>query len=203
MRGFPPSLIRCGPKYLADGVKPVPMLEDVQQILLDQEAIARRVKELGAQITEDYAGREPVLICILKGAALFTADLCRHIHLPTSLDFMAISSYGSGTSSSGVVRITKDLDSSIENKDVIIVEDIVDSGLTLSYLLANLKSRHPASLNICVFLDKPDRREVEVPVRYRGFEIPDHFVIGYGLDYAEKYRNLPYVGVLKPEVYMA
>ena len=179
------------------------MLEDVQQILLDQETVARRVKELGAQITEDYAGREPVLVCILKGAALFTADLCRHIDLPISLDFMAISSYGSGTSSSGVVRITKDLDSSIENKDVIIVEDIVDSGLTLSYLLAILKSRHPASLSICVLLDKPERREVEVPVRYRGFEIPDHFVVGYGLDYAEKYRNLPYVGVLRPEVYMA
>lgn len=178
------------------------MHEDVQEILIDQESIARRVQELGRQITKDYARKEPSLICILKGASVFTADLCRQIDLPVALDFMAISSYGTGASSSGVVRITKDLDRSIENKDVIIVEDIVDSGLTLSYLLANLGSRHPTSLRICVLLDKKERREVEVPVDYTGFVIPDHFVIGYGLDYAEKYRNLPYVGVLKPEVYM-
>jgi hypoxanthine phosphoribosyltransferase len=179
------------------------MRHDVEQILFDQETIAKRVKELGTQITSDYAGRQPFLICILKGASIFMADLCRRIDLPVALDFMAISSYGAGTSSSGVVRIAKDLDRSIENKDVIIVEDIVDSGLTLSYLLANLSSRHPASLRICVLLDKMERREVEVPVDYRGFVIPDHFVVGYGLDYAEKYRNLPYVGVLKPEVYRA
>lgn len=175
--------------------------EDVQDILLDGEALASRVRELGAQITKEYAGRQPFLVCILKGAAVFTADLCRHIELPVALDFMAISSYGAGTSSSGVVRIIKDLDTSIEGKDVLIIEDIVDSGLTLSYLLANLRSRQPASLRTCVLLDKPDRREVEVSIDYRGFVIPDRFVVGYGLDYSERYRNLSYVGVLKPEVY--
>lgn len=174
---------------------------DVQEILLDAQTLATRVAELGEQITRDYAGRSLALVCILKGAFVFAADLYRHLQIPTSVDFMAISSYGNRTQSSGVVRITKDLDSSIEGCDVLIVEDIVDSGLTLSYLLENLSSRRPASLRTCVLLDKPERREVDIDVAYRGFSIPDRFVIGYGLDYAERYRNLPYIGVLKPEVY--
>jgi hypoxanthine phosphoribosyltransferase len=174
---------------------------DVQEILLDAATLAVRVRELGEEITRDYAGRPLSLVCILKGAAIFASDLLRQIALPAEIDFVAISSYGSGTRSSGVVRITKDLDSSIEGKDVLIVEDIVDSGLTLSYLVENLRSRHPASLKTCVLLDKLERRETDIVVDYRGFHIPDRFVVGYGLDFAERYRNLPYVGVLKPQVY--
>ncbi len=174
---------------------------DLQEILLPPEVIAGRVAELGAQITADYAGRRPVLVCILRGAVMFAADLARRIQLPVAMDFMAISSYGSGARTSGVVRILKDLDVSVEGQDVLVVEDIVDSGLTLNYLMANLRSRRPASLQACVLLDKPDRRQVPVHVQYVGFQIPDRFVVGYGLDYAERYRNLPYVAVLKPEVY--
>lgn len=179
------------------------MHEDIQEILLDAKTLSTRVQEMGEKITRDYAGRELFLVCILKGAAIFAADIYRHIALPAAIDFMAISSYGTGTKSTGVVRITKDLDVSIENKDVLIVEDIIDSGLTLSYLLENLRSRRPASLRTCVLLDKEERRETEIAIDYRGFHIPDQFVVGYGLDYAERYRNLPYLGVLKPEIYQS
>lgn len=177
------------------------MHSDIAKVLLSAEEIAARVKELGQEITRDYQGKSPVMICILKGAMHFMSDLTRAIDLPISVDFMAISSYGAGTKSSGVVRILKDLDHSIEGKDIIIVEDIVDSGLTLHYLLENLQSRKPASIKICTLLDKPARRKVELTTDYNGFVIPDEFVVGYGLDYNEKYRNLPYIGVLKPEVY--
>nr|WP_231699432.1 hypoxanthine phosphoribosyltransferase [Limnochorda pilosa] len=173
----------------------------MQEILIDEQQIARRVAELGEQISRDYAGRPLALICILRGAVLFVADLLRAIRVPVTIDFMAISSYGNEAHSSGVVRILKDLDDPIEGKDVLIVEDIIDSGLTLAYLLENLRSRRPNSLEICVLLDKQVPRQVELPVRYTGFTIPDAFVVGYGLDYAEKYRNLPYVGILRPGVY--
>lgn len=178
------------------------MHEDVKEVLLSADQIAARVAEMGATLTRDYAGKQLSLICILKGASIFGADLYRHIDMPATIDFMAISSYGNRTQSTGVVRITKDLDVSIEDKDVLIVEDIIDSGLTLSYLLENLRSRRPASLRTCVLLDKPERREVQYTPDYTGFTIPDQFVIGYGLDYAERYRNLPYIGVLKPSVYL-
>lgn len=177
------------------------MDRDIQEILVDEQQIARRVAELGRQIGEDYAGRPLVLICILRGAVVFAADLLRAIRIPVTIEFMAISSYGNNVQSSGVVRILKDLDGPIEGKDVLIVEDIIDSGLTLAYLLENLRSRRPNSLEVCVLLDKQVPRTVELPVRYTGFTIPDAFVVGYGLDYAEKYRNLPYVGILRPEVY--
>jgi hypoxanthine phosphoribosyltransferase len=175
--------------------------DDVQKILLSEEQISAKVAELGAKITADYAGCSLVVVCILKGAVLFTGDLIRHIKLPLSVDFMAISSYGMETKSSGVVRILKDLDASVEGRHVLVVEDIVDSGLTLKYLEENLRSRRPASLAICALLDKATRRKIEVKLDYRGFVIPDEFVVGYGLDYAEKYRNLPFIGVLKPEIY--
>jgi len=175
--------------------------DDVKKILLSEEQIKAKVAELGAKITADYAGRSPVIICILKGAALFTSDLIRHIELPVAVDFMAISSYGMETKSSGVVRILKDLDSSVEGRHVLVVEDIIDSGLTLKYLEENLRSRRPASLAICALLDKATRRKIDIKLDYCGFVIPDEFVVGYGLDYAEKYRNLPFIGVLKPEIY--
>ena len=177
------------------------MLEHVEKVLIDEETLQNRVKELGRQITEDYRGKDLVIICILKGAILFTSDLVKEIKLPLAIDFMAVSSYGRSTKSSGVVRILKDLDEEIEGRDVLIVEDIVDSGLTLNYLLENLRSRKPASIKICCCLDKPERRKVPVKVDYVGFNIPDEFVIGYGLDYAEKYRNLPFIGVLYKEAY--
>ncbi|HEY7195566.1 MAG TPA: hypoxanthine phosphoribosyltransferase [Gaiellaceae bacterium] len=172
----------------------------VEEILIDENALQSRIAELGAEITRDYEGREPLLIGVLKGAIFFMADLMRKIELPCEVDFMAISSYGAGVDSSGVVRIMKDLDVSIENRNVLIVEDIIDSGLTLSYLLRNLEARHPASLEICALLTKPERRENDVRCRYVGFEIPNRFVIGYGLDFAERYRNLPYIGVLRSEL---
>ena len=171
------------------------------EILLTKEQIAQRVKEMGAQITKDFEGKDMVAICILKGAAVFFVDLIREIDLPMSLDFMAISSYGSATKSSGVVRILKDLDKPINGKHVLVVEDIVDSGMTLSFLRENLLSRGAKSLKICTLLDKPERRRVPLHVDYFGFVIPDEFVVGYGLDYDEKYRNLPDIGVLRPEVY--
>ncbi|MFY9604865.1 MAG: hypoxanthine phosphoribosyltransferase [bacterium] len=177
------------------------MLAEIKEILIDQEQLQQRIQELGAEISRDYQGKELHLICVLKGAVLFLADLARNLTVPVSFDFMAVSSYGASTESSGVVRILKDLEESIEGKDVLIVEDIIDSGLTLHYLYQNLHSRKPASLEICTLLDKPDRRRVDVPVKYCGFSIPDRFVVGYGLDFAEKYRNLPYIGVLKNEVY--
>ena len=166
---------------------------------LSEEQITKRIAEMGAQISEVY-GDEPVcLICILKGSIFFTVELAKRITSPVELEFMCVSSYGSGSTSSGVVKITKDLDVSIEGKNVLVIEDIIDSGRTLSYLLQNLKTRRPKSLRLCTLLDKPDRRVVEVAVDYVGFEIPDEFVVGYGLDYAQKYRNLPYIGYVEVE----
>ncbi len=170
---------------------------EVGEVLVAAEELKRRVRELGAAISRDYAGRPLLLVGVLKGAVFFLSDLMRHIDIPVEVDFMAVASYGSATDSSGVVRILKDLDVAIEGRDVLIVEDIVDSGLTLQYLLRNLGSRNPASLEVCALLTKPDRRKVDLPTRYVGFEIPDRFVIGYGLDYAERHRNLPFVAVLE------
>ena len=168
----------------------------VVEVLVDEQTLRARVEELGEEISRDYAGREPLLIGVLKGAVFFMADLMRELTVPCEIDFMAISSYGASTDSSGVVRILKDLDINIEGRHVLVVEDIIDSGLTLSYLIRNLEAREPATLEVCALLTKPARREVAVPVRYVGFEIPNRFVIGYGLDFGERYRNLPYVGVL-------
>jgi hypoxanthine phosphoribosyltransferase len=169
---------------------------EVGEVLVPADDLQRRVRELAEAISRDYAGRSLLLVGVLKGAVFFLSDLMRHIDIPVEVDFMAVASYGSATDSSGVVRILKDLDVVIEGRDVLIVEDIVDSGLTLQYLLRNLGSRNPASLQVCALLTKPERRKVELPVRYVGFEIPDRFVVGYGLDYAERYRNLPYVAAL-------
>jgi hypoxanthine phosphoribosyltransferase len=168
----------------------------IGDILVQADELQRRVRELGEQISRDYDGRDLLLIGVLKGAVFFLADLMRHIDVPCEVDFMAVASYGSATDSSGVVRILKDLDMPIEGRDVLIVEDIVDSGLTLQYLLRSLEARGPASLEVCALLTKPSRRKVELPARYVGFEIPDRFAIGYGLDHAERYRNLPYVAAL-------
>jgi hypoxanthine phosphoribosyltransferase len=168
----------------------------IGEILIDEETLAARVGELGAEVSADYEGRDLLLIGVLKGAVFFMADLMRHLTVACEVDFMAISSYGDATDSSGIVRILKDLDINIEGRDVLVVEDIIDSGLTLSYLMRNLESREPASLEVCALLTKPSRREIDVRVRYVGFEIPNKFVVGYGLDFAERYRNLPYVGVL-------
>jgi hypoxanthine phosphoribosyltransferase len=172
----------------------------VTEILVDEETLKNRIAELGEEISRDYAGRDPLLIGVLKGAVFFMADLMRQLTVPCEIDFMAISSYGASTDSSGVVRILKDLDINIEGREVLVVEDIIDSGLTLSYLMRNLEARQPATLEVCALMTKPERREIDVPVRYIGFEIPNRFVIGYGLDFAERYRNLPYVGVLDPEL---
>ncbi len=182
-------------------MNPDNMLADIDHWLLTREQIAARVRELGAQITRDYRGSELLMVGILKGAVVFFSDLIRCIDLPMALDFMAISSYGSATKSSGVVRILKDLDNAIEHRHVIIVEDIVDSGKTLAFLKDNLLARGAASLRICTLLDKPERRQVDIKADYSGFVIPNEFVVGYGLDYAERYRNLDAIGVLKPEVY--
>jgi len=172
----------------------------VGEILITADELQARIRELGREITADYSGREVLLVGVLKGAVFFMADLMRHLKVPCEIDFMAISSYGASTDSSGVVRILKDLDINIEGRHVLVVEDIIDSGLTLSYLVRNLESREPASLEICTLLTKTARREMEVDVRYVGFEIPNKFVIGYGLDFAERYRNLPYVGVLHDDL---
>jgi hypoxanthine phosphoribosyltransferase len=172
----------------------------VGEILIDADSLRGRIAELGEEISSHYAGQDLLLIGVLKGAVFFMADLMRHLTVPCEVDFMAISSYGAQTDSSGVVRILKDLDINIEGRNVLVVEDIIDSGLTLSYLMRNLESREPASVEICALLTKPERREIEVPVRWVGFEIPNKFVIGYGLDFAERYRNLPYVGVLSDEL---
>ena len=177
------------------------MHEHVESILYSEEQLRQRVKELGAQITADYAGKEPVLASVLRGSYIFMADLTRAIDLPVTVDFMAVSSYGAGTKSSGQVEIKKDLSDSIEGRDLIIVEDILDSGNTLYYLMEILRARKPASIRICTLMDKPDRRTKPIVADYVGFTIPDAFVVGYGLDYDEKYRNLPYVGILKPSVY--
>ena len=170
--------------------------QGVAEVLIEEEALRDRIAELGAEISSDYAEKDLLLVGVLKGAVFFMADLMRHITVPCEVDFMAISSYGASTDSSGVVRILKDLDESIEGRNVLVVEDIIDSGLTLSYLMRNLRARKPASLEVVTLLTKPERREIDVPVRYVGFEIPNKFVVGYGLDFAERYRNLPYVGVL-------
>ena len=165
-------------------------------VLISEEKVDAKIAEIAAQISKDYEGKHVHLICILKGSIFFTCELAKRITVPVTLDFMSVSSYGSGTKSSGVVRIVKDLDESVEGKNIIVIEDIIDSGNTLSYLLENLKQRHPASLRLCTLLDKPDRRVKQVDVDYTGFQIPDEFVVGYGLDYAQKYRNLPYVGIV-------
>ena len=175
------------------------MEQGVAEVLIEEDALRDRIAGLGAEISADYAGRDLLLIGVLKGAVFFMADLMRSITVPCEVDFMAISSYGASTDSSGVVRILKDLDESIEGRHVLVVEDIIDSGLTLSYLMRTLTARNPASLEICALLTKPERREIQVPVRYTGFEIPNRFVVGYGLDFAERYRNLRYVGVLADE----
>ena len=172
----------------------------IGRILVQSDELAHRVEQLGAQISADYEGRDLFLVGVLKGAVFFLADLMRHLDVPCEVDFMAVASYGSSTDTSGVVRILKDLDAPIAGRDVLIVEDIVDSGLTLSYLLKTLRAREPASLEVCALLTKPERRKVDLPMRYVGFEIPNQFAIGYGLDHAERYRNLPFVAaLLQPE----
>ena len=178
------------------------MLErDIQEVLFSEEQLRNKVQEIGKQIEKDYAGQEIMLIGVLRGSFVFMADLARAIDLPCTLDFMSVSSYGKGTKSSGQVQITKDLSEDITGCNVIVVEDSLDSGNTLSYLLKILEHRHPASIKLCALLDKPERRKKHVDLHYSGFTIPDAFVVGYGLDYAEQYRNLPYIGILKPEVY--
>ncbi len=175
--------------------------DDVEEVLLTGEQIQARVAELGAQLAADYGGRDPMLVSVLKGSIIFLADLIREMEIPLSLDLMEVSSYGASTESSGQVRILKDLSKPIEGRDVIVVEDIIDTGLTLNYLLRYLHDKGPASIRICCLLDKPARRLADITIDYRGFTIPDRFVIGYGLDYAERYRDLPYIATLKPEVY--
>lgn len=177
------------------------MLNDIDRVLLSKEELDETVKNLGRQITEDYKERNLLLVSVLKGSVVFMADLMRAIDIPCRIDFMSVSSYGSGTKTSGAVRILKDLDIDIEGYDILIVEDILDSGKTLSYISEILLARNPKSIRICTLLDKPDRRQVDLTAEYTGMTIPDEFVVGYGLDYAEKYRNLPFVGVLKPAVY--
>ena len=172
----------------------------VGEILVPADELQQRVRELGAEISRDYAGSDLLLVGVLKGAVFFLSDLMRALEVPCEVDFMAVASYGSSTDSSGVVRILKDLDINIEGREVLVVEDIIDSGLTLSYLMRNLEARNPASVEICALLTKPERREMDVNVRYVGFEIPNRFVIGYGLDFAERYRNLPYIGVVREEL---
>jgi hypoxanthine phosphoribosyltransferase len=174
---------------------------DIESIILSEERLRERVHELGEEISRDYAGRSILLVAVLRGAALFIADLSREISVPVELDFMAVSSYGSSTKSSGVVRILKDLDEQIEGRDVLVVEDILDTGLTLKYLLKNLASRKPASLEIVTLLNKEGKQRVPISCKYVGFTVPDEFVVGYGLDFAERYRNLPYIGVLRPSAY--
>jgi hypoxanthine phosphoribosyltransferase len=174
---------------------------DIDHVLLTEEQIRAKIAELVAEIARDYAGREVLLVGVLKGAVLFMSDFARALQLPTQMEFMAVSSYGSSTSSSGVVRILKDLDRDISGQHVLVLEDIIDSGLTLSWLLKNLGSRRPASLEVCALLRKPEAVKVDVPVRYVGYDIPNEFVVGYGLDYAERYRDLPYIATLRPEVY--
>ncbi len=177
------------------------MLDDIAEILLSQEALEKKVAELGAQISEDYKGKNLLLVGILKGSVVFMSDLMKKVSIPARIDFMSVSSYGAGTKTSGVVKIIKDLDLPLQDYDVLLVEDILDSGFTLHYLMQILSARSPRSLKICTLLDKPYSRRVDIRADYHGFDIPDKFVVGYGLDYAERYRNLPFVGVLKPEVY--
>ena len=178
------------------------MNDDIKTVLVSEEALKAKVAELGAQISRDYEGKNLVLVSILKGSVVFMADLMRAVSIPCSIDFMVVSSYGgSNTTSSGLVKIIKDLDGDLSGKDVLIVEDILDTGITLSNLVPMLKMRHPNSVKICTILDKPSRRKADIKPDYEGFQVPDEFVVGYGLDYDEKYRNLPYIGILKPCVY--
>jgi hypoxanthine phosphoribosyltransferase len=181
--------------------KRIPWEADVQSVLITEDEIRRKVAEMAQQISRDYEGKEVILVGVLVGAVVFLADLLRAMEVPVSVDFVAISSYGKDTRSSGVVRILKDLDINIESKHVLIVEDIVDTGLTLKYLVDNLSARSPATLRVCALLDKPSRRKIPVTIHYLGFTVPDKFVIGYGLDFDQRYRNLPFVGVLRPEIY--
>jgi hypoxanthine phosphoribosyltransferase len=174
---------------------------DIEKIMISEEQIAAKVKELGSILAEEYREKNPLLICVLKGAILFMADLIRQMDIRCEMDFMAVSSYGSGTESSGIVRILKDLDTSVQDRHVIVMEDIMDSGLTLSRLVELLRHREAASVKVVTLLNKPERRKADITPDYSGYDIPDEFVVGYGLDYAENYRNLPYIGVLKPEVY--
>ena len=174
---------------------------DIQEVLFSEQQLADKVAELGARISADYEGKNPLVVSVLKGSYVFMADLTRKITIPCNVDFMAVSSYGAGTKTTGEVQIIKDIGSKIDGRHLIIVEDILDSGVTLSFLMKILKARGAASIRLCTLLSKPERRKVDVPIDYLGFEIPDAFVVGYGLDYAEKYRNLPYIGILKPSVY--
>lgn len=187
------------PKFPGGGS--VSLQDDIDEILIPEEALRARVRELGQKISQDYEGKEPLLVGILTGSVLFVSDLMRHLTIPCQLDFLATSSYAEGTQSTGVVRILKDLDQSIEGRHVIIVDDIIDTGFTMDHMLEILKTRYPASLKVCALLDKAPRRVRYVPIDYKGFVIPDKFVVGYGLDYAGRYRNLPFVCVLKPEIY--
>ena len=177
------------------------MRNDLERVLLTEEEIQKRVRELGQEISRDYAGKNPLFVGVLKGCFVFMADLMRSVEVPASVDFMVVSSYGKGVKTSGAVAIIKDLSQDIEGRDVVIVEDILDTGITLSYLTRYLQNRRPASMTIATLLDKHERRRADVDARYVGFTVPDYFVVGYGLDYAEKYRNLPYIGILKPSVY--
>ena len=177
------------------------MIKDIKKVLLTEEEILNRVKELAAEISKDYSGKDLLVVGILKGSVLFASDVIKNITIPCQIDFMAVSSYGNSSETSGIVRILKDLDHSIEGKDILIVEDIIDSGVTLDYLLKYLKARKANSIEIITLLTKPARRKVDINVKYCGFEVPDEFLVGYGLDFAEKYRNLPYIGILKEEVY--
>lgn len=177
------------------------MINDIKEVLVNKEQIKVINKKLGEQISKDYAGKKLLLVSILKGAVVFMSDIMREINIPCRIDFMVVSSYGKGVKTSGVVKIVKDLDINLEGYDVLIVEDILDTGLTLSYIVDILKSRNPNSVKICTFLDKPERRKADIKADYTGVSVPDEFVVGYGLDYDEKYRNLPFVGVLKPEIY--
>lgn len=177
------------------------MNKDIKEILLSEEILKEKVKEMGEKISKDYEGRELILLGILKGSVVFMSDLIKHITIPCKIDFMAVSSYGDSTKSSGIVKIIKDLDFEIKDKDILIVEDIIDSGVTLKYLMKYLGSRNPRSLEVACLLNKPDRRKEDIDVKYLGFDVPDYFLVGYGLDYAETYRNLPYIGILKESVY--
>lgn len=177
------------------------MREDIEKILLDEEQISKKIKEIGNTISRDYKGKDLILIGVLKGSIMYMANLAREIDIPCTMDFMSVSSYGNATTSSGIVKILKDLDASIEGKDVLIVEDIIDSGITLKYLQKYLRAKNPNSVEITTLLNKPERRKADIDVKYIGFEVPDYFLVGYGLDYAEKYRNLPFIGILKEEIY--
>lgn len=177
------------------------MKNDIEKVLLSEEKLREKINEIGKAISEDYKGKELILVGILKGSVPFMADLMKKIEIPCSMDFMAVSSYGNSTESSGVVRIIKDLDFEIEGKNVLVVEDIIDSGITLKYLMKYLKAKNPESVQIACLLNKPERREVEIDVKYLGFDVPNYFLVGYGLDFAQKYRNLPFIGILKERVY--